>query len=68
MFAQELDGTSKVRINSVNPGRMRTNMRAAAYPAEDPNSLPTPESVTPAFLYLLSGESRGTSGGYFEAQ
>jgi NAD(P)-dependent dehydrogenase (short-subunit alcohol dehydrogenase family) len=39
------------------PGRMRTPMRAAAYPGEDPNTLPNPESVAGAFMYLLSGES-----------
>jgi NAD(P)-dependent dehydrogenase (short-subunit alcohol dehydrogenase family) len=68
MLAQELEGIATVRVNSVNPGRMRTRMRAAAYPAEDPNSLPTPDSVTGAFLYLLSADARGVSGEYFEAQ
>jgi NAD(P)-dependent dehydrogenase (short-subunit alcohol dehydrogenase family) len=68
MFAQELEGEANIRVNSVNPGRMRTAMRAAAYPAEDPNTVPTPASVCAAFLYLLSAESRGIDGQYFEAQ
>jgi NAD(P)-dependent dehydrogenase (short-subunit alcohol dehydrogenase family) len=68
MLAQELEGTASIRVNSLNPGRMRTKMRAAAYPAEDPNSLPAPESVTGAFLYLLSADARGVSDQYFEAQ
>jgi NAD(P)-dependent dehydrogenase (short-subunit alcohol dehydrogenase family) len=68
MFAQELEGDANIRVNSVNPGRMRTAMRAAAYPAEDPNTVPTPAAVCPAFLYLLSAESRGIDGQYFEAQ
>jgi hypothetical protein len=47
---------------------MRTAMRAAAYPAEDPNTLPAPESVSGVFLYLLSASSRGIDGQYIEAQ
>jgi NAD(P)-dependent dehydrogenase (short-subunit alcohol dehydrogenase family) len=62
MLSQELAGVSSVRINSVSPGRLRTPMRAAAYPAEDPNTLPTAESVAGAFIYLLSEASRGVSG------
>jgi NAD(P)-dependent dehydrogenase (short-subunit alcohol dehydrogenase family) len=68
MFSQELEGEPNIRVNSVNPGRMRTAMRAAAYPAEDPNTVPTPASVTGIFLYLLSAQSRGIDGQYLEAQ
>ncbi|MBV9080315.1 MAG: SDR family oxidoreductase [Elusimicrobia bacterium] len=46
--AAELNGTG-VAVVSVDPGGTRTRMRAAAYPAEDPNVLPTPEE-TAAFL------------------
>jgi NAD(P)-dependent dehydrogenase (short-subunit alcohol dehydrogenase family) len=68
MWSQELEGEPNIRINSVNPGRMRTPMRSAAYPAEDPNTLPTPASVSGIFLYLLSAHGRGTDGQYFDAQ
>ena len=68
MFSQELEGEANIRVNSVNPGRMRTAMRAAAYPAEDPNTVPAPASVSGPFLYLLSGQSRGIDGQYIEAQ
>jgi NAD(P)-dependent dehydrogenase (short-subunit alcohol dehydrogenase family) len=69
MWAQELEGGEpQIRVNSVNPGRMRTAMRAAAYPGEDPESLPTPKSVTGPFLYLLSALGRGTNDEYFDAQ
>jgi NAD(P)-dependent dehydrogenase (short-subunit alcohol dehydrogenase family) len=68
MFSQELEGEPNIRVNSVNPGRMRTAMRAAAYPAEDPNTVPTPASVSGPFLYLLSAQSRGIDGRYIEAQ
>jgi NAD(P)-dependent dehydrogenase (short-subunit alcohol dehydrogenase family) len=68
MLAEELEGEPNLRINSVNPGRMRTAMRAAAYPAEDPNTLPAPAAVTAPFLYLLSAASRGVDGQHFDAQ
>jgi NAD(P)-dependent dehydrogenase (short-subunit alcohol dehydrogenase family) len=68
MLSQELEGEPNIRVNSVNPGRMRTAMRAAAYPAEDPNTVPTPASLSGTFLYLLSARSRGIDGQYIEAQ
>jgi NAD(P)-dependent dehydrogenase (short-subunit alcohol dehydrogenase family) len=68
MLAEELQGEPNIRVNSVNPGRMRTAMRAAAYPAEDPNSLPTPASVSGAFLYLLSALGRSIDGQFIDAQ
>ncbi|MDE2304932.1 MAG: YciK family oxidoreductase [Gammaproteobacteria bacterium] len=68
MFAEELAGISAVRVNSVNPGAMRTAMRMSAYPGEDPSRNPSPAEVTRVFLYLLSRDSQGVSGGYFEAQ
>jgi NAD(P)-dependent dehydrogenase (short-subunit alcohol dehydrogenase family) len=68
MLSQELEGEPNIRVNSINPGRMRTAMRAAAYPAEDPNTVPTPASVSGPFLYLLSARGRGIDGQYIEAQ
>ncbi|CAM3547035.1 SDR family NAD(P)-dependent oxidoreductase [Thalassospira profundimaris] len=50
-YAQELEQT-KVKVNLVNPGRIRTKMRAEAYPGEDPQTLPTPESITDVFVDL----------------
>ncbi len=62
LFAQELAGVSSVRVNCVSPGRLRTAMRAAAYPAEDPNSVPPADSVVGAFVYILSTDSCNVSG------
>jgi len=67
ILAAELEGTG-VRANTVDPGRMRTAMRAAAYPDEDPETLPEPDAVTPVFLYLASDRSRGITGQRFRAQ
>ena len=44
---------SGVKVNLVNPGPVRTAMRAQAYPGEDPETLPAPEDVTPLFVELL---------------
>jgi NAD(P)-dependent dehydrogenase (short-subunit alcohol dehydrogenase family) len=68
MLSEELEGEVNIRVNSVNPGRMRTAMRAAAYPAEDPNTVPTPQSVSGPFLYLLSARGRGIDGRFIDAQ
>ena len=57
-----------IRVNAVNPGGTRTGMRAAAYPEEDPLTLPTPEQITPVFVYLASDESRDVTGKSFEAR
>ena len=57
-----------VRVNAVDPGGMRTGMRAAAYPDEDPETRITPEENTAVFLYLASDESGGVTGERFKAQ
>ena len=57
-----------IRVNTVNPGGTRTGMRAAAYPEEDPLTLPTPEQITPVFVYLASDESRDVTGQSLEAR
>ena len=68
VLADETDTTTGIRVNSVNPGRMRTPMRAKAYPGEVPESLPAPDQVLGPFLYLLGPDSRGTTGRRFDAQ
>ncbi len=45
-----------IKAMLVNPGRMRTRMRAAAMPGEDPMTLPTPEDLAPKLVRLLSPE------------
>lgn len=65
-LADELQGTSKIRVNSINPGGTRTKMRAAAYPGEDPATVKTPEALMPSYLYLLSADSVGVTGQQFQ--
>lgn len=57
-----------IRVNAVDPGSMRTEMRAAAYPDEDPQTLPTPYEVTDVFVYLASDRSRDITAQRFRAQ
>jgi NAD(P)-dependent dehydrogenase (short-subunit alcohol dehydrogenase family) len=57
-----------IRVNSVNPGPTRTEMRAEAYPEEDPLTLPTPEQITPIFVHLASAQSETVTGQMLEAQ
>ena len=68
VLAQETETNTRIRVNSINPGKVRTKMRAAAYPAEDPLTLKTPDEIMAAYLYLLGPDSRGVSGQALDAQ
>jgi NAD(P)-dependent dehydrogenase (short-subunit alcohol dehydrogenase family) len=68
MLAEELDQTPAMRVNSVNPGKVRTNMRLQAYPAEDRSRLPVAESIVAPYLFLLGPDSRGVTGQTIDAQ
>jgi NAD(P)-dependent dehydrogenase (short-subunit alcohol dehydrogenase family) len=67
-LADELENTSNIRVNSLNPGATRTAMRATAYPAENPNTLPTPQDIMPAYLYLMGDDSMDIKGQALNAQ
>jgi len=67
VLADELKDMN-IRANTVNPGGTRTEMRAEAYPEEDPLTLPTPEEITGVFVYLASSESAGVTGKSFDAR
>lgn len=67
-LADEIDGLGSIRANSINPGATRTDMRAQAYPAEDPNNNPTPEQIMPVYLYLMGPDSKGINGQALDAQ
>ncbi len=55
-YANEVQSTA-VRVNLMNPGRIRTRMRAKAYPGEDENTVPPPDAVVPLALSLLTEET-----------
>ncbi|MEL0028257.1 MAG: YciK family oxidoreductase, partial [Perlucidibaca sp.] len=68
MLSDEVANISSIRVNAINPGATRTNMRAHAYPGENPATLRTAEEIMPIYLYLLGPDSQGITGQSFDAQ
>ena len=58
----------KLRVNCINPGATRTNMRLDAFPGEDRSLLKGPEEVLAPYLYLLGPDSKGVTGESLNAQ
>jgi NAD(P)-dependent dehydrogenase (short-subunit alcohol dehydrogenase family) len=71
ILAAELEGRG-VRSNAVDPGGMRTDMRAAAYPEEDPQTRITPEENTassvPRFRRVEGRDGPALQGAGISAQ
>jgi NAD(P)-dependent dehydrogenase (short-subunit alcohol dehydrogenase family) len=57
-----------LRVNCINPGATRTDMRLAAYPGEDRDKLKRPEEILDKYIFLLGPESRGVTGQSLDAQ
>jgi NAD(P)-dependent dehydrogenase (short-subunit alcohol dehydrogenase family) len=68
VLADELENTSSVRVNSLNPGATNTSMRRTAYPAETPTDNPAPQDIMQAYLFLMGDDSAGVTGKAFNAQ
>ncbi len=64
-FSQELEENTNIRVNSIDPGPVRTALRVIAYPAEDHSRLNTPADVVNPFLYILGPDSKGITGKQF---
>ena len=60
-LSEELEKT-KIKVNTINPGKMRTEMRRAAYPAEDASTVPKPGEKSSVIVYLLSKEAEKING------
>jgi NAD(P)-dependent dehydrogenase (short-subunit alcohol dehydrogenase family) len=54
-YAAETSHT-KLRVNLLSPGRVRSKMRTQAYPGEDPKTLRDPSEVTDTFVKLASAD------------
>ena len=68
ILSEELQNTSRVRVNCINPGAVRTKMRESAYPAENPKKNPPPIQIIEAYLYLMSDMSLEINGQSIDAQ
>jgi len=62
ILADELEANTSVRVNSIDPGPVRTALRLMAYPAEDRDALSLPDDITKPFLYLIGPDSKGITG------
>ena len=62
ILADELEIDTPIRVNSIDPGRVRTRMRALAFPGENPMTVPAPEDIMDSYLYLMSDESKDVNG------
>jgi NAD(P)-dependent dehydrogenase (short-subunit alcohol dehydrogenase family) len=68
VLAEELQNTSSIRVNAINPGATNTAMRRSAYPAETPSSNPSPEAIMPTYLYLMGRDSEAVNGQSLDAR
>ncbi len=55
-YGEEMRNLGKLRTAIINPGRTRTNMRASAYPGEDPQSVKPPEVVADRMVEILASD------------
>lgn len=67
-LADELETNTNIRINSLDPGVVRSRLRATAFPGEDPNTLTTADEIISTYLYLMGDDSIGVSGQRLFAQ
>lgn len=62
VLADELEVNTHIRVNSIDPGPVHTNLRTRAYPGEEISACARPESVVPAYLYMMGDDSIGVHG------
>jgi NAD(P)-dependent dehydrogenase (short-subunit alcohol dehydrogenase family) len=68
ILASELEVNTSVRVNCINPGKVRSNLRINAYPAGNPEEWTDPEAIMATYLYLMGPDSRGVTGQTINAQ
>ena len=62
-YGEEVEGISNIRVALLDPGATRTEMRARAYPGEDPASVKPPEIVADKIVELVASDA---ASGHFE--
>jgi NAD(P)-dependent dehydrogenase (short-subunit alcohol dehydrogenase family) len=55
-YGQEVERISETRVAIIDPGATRTQMRARAYPGEDPQIVKPPEAVAERIAALLTAD------------
>ena len=55
-YGEEMRNLGKIRTAIVDPGKTRTEMRASAYPGEDPASLKPPSAVADRLVEILASD------------
>ena len=68
LLASELETNTPIRVNSIDPGRVRTELSLRAYPGRNPAEWARPEDILAVYLYLLGPDSKGVTGQTFHAQ
>jgi len=58
IWAEELEAVSNIKVNSIDPGPVRTSFRRRSHPGESQESLSSPNSITPAYLKLLNTNNK----------
>lgn len=66
-LADELETNTPVRVNGIDPGKVRTHLRFQAYPAADSSAWVAPETIMKTYLYLMGPDSKGINGQIFKA-
>ncbi len=62
VLADELETNTRIRVNSIDPGPVRTALRVRAFPGEDASEVPGPKSVVPAYLFMMGDASVDVRG------
>ena len=62
----ELESISNIKIFNFDPKATQTNMRALAYPAEDPSTIKNPDQLINYYLWMLSEKSSSSIERYIE--
>ncbi len=68
LLSSELETNTAIRVNSIDPGPVRSELTLRAYPGRDPAEWADPEDIMGAYLYLLGPDSKGVTGQTYRAQ
>lgn len=56
IWAEELENVSNIKVNSLDPGAVRTSLRRRSHPGENQETLPMPQAIVAAYLKLLGSD------------